>query len=430
MAGRRSLVGGLVAVFGVGYVYGIVRANLLETYSHFIFDASVLGLYAAQLFRKLNPSQEFKVSQLRPWLEVLIAWPVLLFFIPIQDMLIQFVGLRGCIFFLPFLLFGARLENKERYRLALWIAGLNLMALVVASTEFFWGVERFFPHNKLTELIYISRDVVGHSSYRIPSTFSNAHSYGGTMAVTLPLLIGALVQERKRDWHFYLLMLALAASIIGVLMSAARTHFIIVSIIIVVATFSLRTRFGYALGWIIMLCIIGWFISGENRLQRFTELSNTDMVIERVSYSVNMSFLEVAAEYPMGNGLGGGGTSIPYFLQDRIKRSTTLENEYARIMLEQGIIGLMIWVAFILWLLKQSNNRSDSWYIGWRLAWVACAALFVIGLTGTGLLTAIPQTALFLLLAGWVGSRRQLKDEHSLVAPMRLKVDTPMSAHQ
>src|SRR5256885_6330988 len=167
LLGRRTLVGGLVAVFVVGYSYGITRANLPETYSHFIFDAGVVGLYCAQLFRPLNPLENFRTKHLRSWLELLIAWPIVLFIFPIQDYLIQVVGLRGSIFLLPFLFLGARLEPEERYRLAIWIAGLNLLAFAVASAEFFWGLESFFPHNKMTELVYISKDLVGHSSYRI-----------------------------------------------------------------------------------------------------------------------------------------------------------------------------------------------------------------------------------------------------------------------
>jgi hypothetical protein len=84
-----------------------------------------------------------------------------------------------------------------------------------------------------------------------------------------------------------------------------------------------------------------------------------------------------------------------------------MENEYARIMLEQGIAGLLIWILFILWLLThRRERRPDAWYLGRRLAWVSCAVYFMIGLTGTGLLTSIPQSGLFLLLVGWVGARQ------------------------
>ncbi|HEY0404494.1 MAG TPA: hypothetical protein VGC89_02130 [Pyrinomonadaceae bacterium] len=405
-AGRRSLVSGLVAVLAVGYVYGITRANVTETFSHFIFDAGVVGLYAAQLFRALSPLQQFKVEPLRPWLEFLIIWPILLFLIPIQDFLIQFVGLRGNIFLLPFILLGARLDADERYRLALWIAGLNVLAFAFAGTEYFAGLENFFPHNKVTELLYLSKDVVGHTAYRIPATFSNAHAYGGTMVVGLPLLVGAMVQKHKTSLHKQLLFCGITTALLGILMSAARTHFLVAAVLIIVATFSLRSKVGYALGWLILVCGIGWLVSGEQRLQRFMELRNTESVAERVSWSVNMNFFEIAAQYPFGNGLGGGGTSIPYFLQNRIENPVGMENEYARIMLEQGIMGLFIWTLFIIWLLtRRSENSFDSWYLGRRLAWVSCVVFFATGLIGTGLLTSIPQSSLFLLLCGWVGAR-------------------------
>ena len=49
--GRKSLVAGLCTLMAVGYAYGIVRANLPDGFSHLIFDAGTLGLYAAQLTR-------------------------------------------------------------------------------------------------------------------------------------------------------------------------------------------------------------------------------------------------------------------------------------------------------------------------------------------------------------------------------------------
>jgi hypothetical protein len=405
-AGRRSLVNGLAAVLGVGYVYGITRANVPQTLSHFIFDAGVVGLYAAQLFHKLNPLQRFKIEPLRPWLEFLIGWPVLLFLIPIQEFMIQFVGLRGNIFLLPIIFLGALLGARERYRLALWIGGLNIMAFALAGAEYFFGLERFFPRTSVTELIYMSKDLLGHSEYRIPSSFINAHAYAGTMVMGLPLLIGALIQKRKVGFQSYILIAGIGTALLGILMSATRTHFLVAAVLVIVAAFSLRSRFGYALGWLLMLCGIGWVVSGEQRLQRFMELANTESVAERISWSVNMNFFEIAAQYPFGNGLGGGGTSIPYFLRERIVNPVGMENEYARIMLEQGIVGLLLWILFILWLLTRPNENYDSWHLGRRLAWVSCAVYFTVALTGTGLMTSIPQSYLFFLLVGWVGARQ------------------------
>src|ERR1043165_60086 len=165
LAGRRSLVSGLVFTLAVGYAYGIIRANLPEAFSHFLFDSAVVGLYLAQLFRTLTPAQQFRTQTLRPWLEFLIAWPLVLFVIPAQALPVQLVGLRGAIFFLPFVLIGARLEPEERFELASWLAALNLIVLAVAIAEFFVGVERFFPKNVVTEIIYKSKDLAGYTAY-------------------------------------------------------------------------------------------------------------------------------------------------------------------------------------------------------------------------------------------------------------------------
>jgi hypothetical protein len=403
-ASRRSLVTGLTVLLALGYAYGIVRANLPETYSHFIFDAGVLGFYFAQLIRHLTPAESLRIQSVRPWLEFLMGWPLIIFLIPNQDTLIRFVGLRGNIFLLPFILVGACLSHDGKYDLALRLAILNIVAFIFASAEFFTSIEAFFPRNEVTRLIYLSKDVA-QSAYRIPSTFTGAHAYAGTMVMSLPLLLGALQQKKNRLSHKPLLVVGVIVSLFGVLLSASRLHFIGAAIIVMVALFSVRSRVSHVFGWLIILAGIGWLVSGEQRLQRFTGLQDVEMVSQRVAGSVNIGLLDLATTYPFGNGLGAGGTSIPHFLSGRIENPVGMENEYARIMLEQGLIGLGLWVIFIAWVLtRRSGGTSDPWFLGRRLAWATCAAYFATGLIGTGLLTSIPQTCLFLLNVGWVAS--------------------------
>jgi len=64
-AGRSSRLAGLVMTIAIGYVYGIVRANVPETFSHFIFDSAVLGFYLTQFSRSFSASQQTQVRQLR-----------------------------------------------------------------------------------------------------------------------------------------------------------------------------------------------------------------------------------------------------------------------------------------------------------------------------------------------------------------------------
>ena len=123
-----------------------------------------------------------------------------------------------------------------------------------------------------------------------------------------------------------------------------------------------------------------------------------------------MTFFDVISTYPIGNGLGGGGTSVPYFLQDRLEHPVLMENEYARIALEQGLPGLCLWVAFVMWVFTCSvrialETREDPWQLARRLAWVGCVGNFALGLTGTGLFTSVPQTCLMLVSVGWIAVR-------------------------
>lgn len=401
--GRRSLVAGLLSVFGIGYVYGILRANLQSTAIYFLFDSAVIGLYAAQFSTMKQQFLSRDGQRLKHWVLLLTLWPVILFFVPLQDPLIQVVGLRGNIFFLPMILLGARLTREKLYPLALGIAALNIPALILAIAEYTLGIERFFPRNVLTELIYNSNDVGALGAYRIPSCFPNAHAYAGTMVITLPLLLGAWVQHHRRRSHQFLLMAGIISAVLGVFFSAVRSHFIVMAVVLGVFILSARVRPGLKLVFTMALIGVGLLVAQQDRLQRFATLRDTHYVEKRVHSSVNAGFLEALQQFPFGNGLGGGGTSIPAFLQGRLHASLLIESEYGRALLETGIIGLALWIAFLLWFLTRRNHeRRDPWMVGRRIAWVACVCCFAHGFVGVGMLLSIPYSPIFLMSLGWV----------------------------
>src|SRR3989442_12197068 len=309
LAARRSLSAGLLATLAVGYVYGIARANFPDGSSYFLFDAAVLGLYGGQLFGSPDRSERLRLRQLQTWVIVLIAWPVLLLLFPFQDPLIRLVGLRGSIFFLPFLLLGARLQALDPYKVAIGIAVLNLCAAALAGVEFFVGIERFFPRNATTEIIYLSNDLLHFTTYRIPSSFPNAHAYAGTMVMTMPLLLGAWQLTRRPQWLGLLIAVAVLASALGVFMAAARSHAIVLflmALMMTIITFTNRSQSAYRLRWLILLVCVGWAVSADGRLQRFNTLSDTEYVGRRFAGSINMTFFDVISTYPISNGLGGG----------------------------------------------------------------------------------------------------------------------------
>jgi hypothetical protein len=144
-------------------------------------------------------------------------------------------------------------------------------------------------------------------------------------------------------------------------------------------------------------------------------LQDTQFLTERWSGSVNREFFELMSTYPLGRGLAGGGTSIPYFLQDRFEASVVMENEFARILLEQGIPGLFIWGLFMVWVVTKGARAGPSkstWFLARRLVWGTAVAYFVLALTGIGLLTSIPQSMLLLLGIGWITVSKPVAVRH------------------
>jgi len=147
--------------------------------------------------------------------------------------------------------------------------------------------------------------------------------------------------------------------------------------------------------------VISYFISQDERMQRFMELQDIDMVTARLSGSINMGFFEVLLDYPMGNGMGAGGTSLPYFIQQLLTRTVAMENEYARILLEQGLPGLMFFLAFVAWFATRPIHRDDPARMSKTLLWFITAITFSTAFIGIGMMSSIPGTAMMLLGLGY-----------------------------
>jgi hypothetical protein len=327
---------------------------------------------------------------------------------------------------LPFLLIGSRLDSREVERLALWLAVLNLIAFGFALAELMIGVPAFFPDNPVTQIIYNSTDVGG--KFRIPSIFANAHSFGGTMATTLPWLLAVWVRKNQSLRVRSLLMAAILATIVGVFMSATRTSVLQLAIIVVLATLSGKMPPIFQAVWILLLGGAGYIVFSEDRLQRFLTLFDTDRVADRIIGSVNMNLFELLATYPLGNGLGAGGTSLPYFLAYLVDNPVGLESEYSRILLELGIPGLLLWFGFIAWFIwHRPQEKHDSWLFCRQLLWVATLFQFLNCFLGIGMMTAIPQTALLLLGIGFAATPSVPATAARSKAPARIRRTTPSS---
>jgi hypothetical protein len=403
LLGARTLVAGLGVVLTTGYLYGVLRANFLGTYTYFLFDCAVVGFYAGVLLGRPPLGVPASASRgVDSWVKVLMGWAFLMALVPVQHPLIQLVGLRGNAFLVPFVLIGARLGGRDADRLALWLAGLNVVALGFAVAEFRLGVPAFFPQNAVTEIIFKSNDVAGNTALRIPACFSNSHAYAGCMVMTLPWLVGALARSGTRGGGYALVAAGVVAALLGNFLAATRVNIALLALIILAATFSGQLRQSVWVGWILMLGGVLYLVSNEERLQRILTLHDTGEVTGRLRVSLNM--LEMVMCYPMGNGMGAGGTSIPYFLQPLLHDQVVFESEFCRMVLEQGLPGLALWFFFLGWLALRPIPPGNPWRLGRRLLRVSTLGTFLLGYIGSGLMTTIPSTVLFFLGAGFLGA--------------------------
>jgi len=310
--------------------------------------------------------------------------------------------------------------------LCIGLTCLNVFALGFALAEYFVGLEQFYPNNSVTSLIYVSHDVAG-GNYRIPGIFSSAHAYGGTMVYSMPYLVGAWSQARTKRAGL-IAIAGLAAALIGILMSATRLNFVLGSAMVLVIIFGGRIKSSRRILFAILIVGMAGVALTNERFQRFKSLGDSDSLEERISGSVNRGFFEILLEYPLGNGLGGGGTSMPYFLANQVRNPIGMENEFARILCEQGIIGLMMWLGFLGWFISRARQifAKGPWATSRRLVWAHALLTFGTGTIGLGVLTAIPGTAMLLLGIGWTSTRMQA-EKGAARRPSRSQIAFPGS---
>jgi hypothetical protein len=427
LLGKRSLAAGISFVLFWGYFYGILRANILTPASHFIFDAALTGLYASRLFDKLPPGFKYRTGALSDWISVIAVWTLLIALIPFQTPMVTLVGLRGNFFFVPLLLLAARLQESQFRIILCVLAMLNVCAFGFATAEYFLGIQRFYPLSPVTELIYRSRDA-GGGNYRIPGIFSNAHSYAGTMVGTLPLLLSMTGLPNASALQRILAILGSSSALFGVLYANTRTNFALAALIVIAFLFMGKMKIQWkALLTFLILGVCLAALSNE-RFQRFRSLQNADEVTGRIAGSVNRSFYEVITEYPLGNGLGGGGTSIPHFLEGQVRKAIGVENEYARIALELGIPGLIIWVSFLGWTLARAKHfdKRDPWRSARIIQFFYYIITYLQSSLGTGMLTSIPGTAMSMVFLAWLVTRPEWEDPDGLAsqAPNSISTET------
>ena len=392
---------GLGFVLAVGCIYGWLRANFLDGLTHFTFDAALAGLYLGLLPRLRLAGNGS--SRLATWVLILLAWPVVVIllspFLDAQHVYVQVAGLRNAVLFVPMLLAGATLSRESRLELGAWAEWCIIGASCFTAGEFLLGLERFYPLNSVTRTLYASNDITG-GFFRLPASFPSAHAYGGTMVGLLPLLVARL--EALSRWR-WLTLLTIGLASLGVFACGARLPVILFGLVAGGSFLRLKRRPLAIASLIGVMAVLGYVVSQSERLRRFETLSDTEMVEQRVVGSVNVSFVELLTEFPMGRGLGSAfGTSVPYFLADYARPPVAIESEYGRLLLEEGLPGLLIWSWFVSLTLAKCLRGFRGLPASMAGSALVIAGSWGAGLIGAGVLASIPGTLLLVMYMGQV----------------------------
>ena len=410
--GWRSLGRGVAATLAVGFFYGILRGRFPDGFSHFMFDSALFALYLSQFTRAPSRDIQLRTRALKAWALALGLWPFLAILTSIglataQPLSIQFVGLRASMLFVPMLVLGGRMTPEDMGHVYRWLLVLVPVSFLFALLELQFGVGTFFPFNDITAIIHMSADVGEERFHRIPATFGSAHAYAGTMLSLLPVLVGA---EPHAPWR-PVRVAVLIAALLGIFISGARTPVVLLGLMLLLLVLTTPLPRRWVLGMTVVGAIVAFVVSDNPRLRRFETLEDTAYVQERMHWSVNKSLLEVAVDFPMGSGLGSAaGTSIPFFLVPEALPQIGLENEYSRLALEQGLPGLLLWACFVLWaVIRRPKDVTGRWgLLQLRLMWLLTILTWSTAMTGTGMLTSIPFTLIFMLHMGLVAAETRV----------------------
>ena len=387
-----------------GYFFGILKAHYVDSFGHFIFDAATVGFYSGIIIKMPSLIERHKYKKIFPWFILLFGWPIMMALVPLQHYLVQMVGLRGNIFWLPMLLVGAMMDSKSRDFLGYTLAILNIVAFGFAVAEYFLGVETFVPDNEVTKIVYMSNDISG-GHLRIPSIFNNAHSYAGAMVASMPWVLGTILDRGFKSFSniygILLLITGLFCALLGIFLAGPKSPIVLLGFMILIFIMTGRVNLGFLTIGILVGLGVAYFVGKDERMQRFADLQDLSRVQERVSLSLNSSFFDILMDYPMGNGMGAGGTSLPYFVQPLLSGVIVLENEYARILLEQGMPGFLAFLAFAIWFFLKSSTFDKSDKYTKSMVWAFAIGTFSTAWIGIGMMTTVPTTVVLLLGVGY-----------------------------
>jgi putative inorganic carbon (HCO3(-)) transporter len=218
---------------------------------------------------------------------------------------------------------------------------------------------------------------------RVYSFFDNPNTFGAYLVLTFLFCIYLELNEKKVDIYFHSLL------ILGIMLTGSRSSTMALFIIIIIEIiyeFKLRVHRKPTLIMtiLIIICLSSVFniilssasqsiaansssnVTMANKsnvlLDRFDEMTNNKIITKSTTngrvYSIKTGF-KIYINYPLfGSGFGSYGDAAslilgsPIYKQYSIRNNFYADNEYIKVLVENGTIGFISYTLFLLMLLK------------------------------------------------------------------------------
>jgi putative inorganic carbon (HCO3(-)) transporter len=303
------------------------------------------GVIAAGVLARLDPGDRDAAGPLRVpgGLALVLALAVVAYAVQaIYSNDVEFAARNVAFFLVPFAALFALLAERD------WGPRLLAAALAVVAIEAVAFALVAIGQQALGELFWndslqASNDF--HFYFRSNSVFWDPNIFGRYLAVGLVLLCAALLFERRRREAIWLAG-AVAIAWVGLLCSFSQTSFIaLLAGLLVLCALRFSLRWAVLAAPVLLLAVLGAiFIGGnedDNRGELADRSSGHSTLIE--------GGLELAADRPL---YGYGSASFPIAFREREDirpgRTTVSHNEPVTVAAEQGLVGLIIYVALLL----------------------------------------------------------------------------------
>ena len=260
----------------------------------------------------------------------------------------------------------------------------TVILMIFAIIEKIFSKEYLFPKEWADSILYAD------NFRRVYSFFNNPNTFGAYLVLTFLFCIHLELSEKKVDIYFHSLL------ILGILLTGSRSSTMALVIIIILEIiyelkFKIYRKPTLIMTILIIMCLSSIFniilsnvsqrvnISSSSKntminksnvlLDRFNEIKDNKILTKSNTngriYSIKTGF-RIYSNYPLfGSGFGSYGDAAslilgsPIYKQYSIPNDFYADNEYIKVLAENGTIGFIPYTLFLLMLLKMVYKSKN-----------------------------------------------------------------------